>query len=185
MNQRKIEIRQKIKKIREQLDPEIWDEKSLKIQKKFLSTDYYINSKVIFTYLNFDREVKTDIIVKKSLEDKKTVCLPYIDWENKVIIPSEIKSFEEIIENKGIPGPKYLKPVENIDLVIVPGVVFDIYRNRIGMGGGFYDRYLKTLPVKILKIALSFEFQVLLEKLPVNENDEKVDLIITEERIIS
>ncbi|MFN4227206.1 MAG: 5-formyltetrahydrofolate cyclo-ligase [Candidatus Ratteibacteria bacterium] len=185
MNQKKIEIRQKIKKIREQLKPEIWEEKSLKIQKKFLSTDYYINSKVIFTYFHFDREVKTDLIIKKSLEDEKVVCLPYIDWGKKIIIPSEIKSLKEIIEIKGIPNPKYLKQVKNIDLVIVPGVVFDIYKNRIGMGGGFYDRYLKEISGKILKIALAFEFQVINEKLPTNEKDEKVDLIITEERIIT
>ncbi|MCM8767164.1 MAG: 5-formyltetrahydrofolate cyclo-ligase [Candidatus Omnitrophica bacterium] len=186
MNQKKIEIRQKIKKVREQLEPKIWEEKSLKIQKKFLSTNYYINSKVIFTYFHFDREVKTDLIIKKSFEDGKIICLPYIDWKKKIIIPSEIKTFLEITEIKGIPGPKFLKPVDikNIDLVIVPGVAFDIYRNRIGMGGGFYDRYLKNLPEKILKIGFSFEFQVINEKLPVDESDEKVDLIITEQRII-
>ncbi|MCM8804581.1 MAG: 5-formyltetrahydrofolate cyclo-ligase [Candidatus Omnitrophica bacterium] len=182
----KIEIRKKIRKIRENLDQKEWEEKSLKIQEKFLSSKFYKNSKVIFTYSHFDREVKTDIIIKKSLDDGKIICLPYIDWQNRVMIPSEIKKFEEIVKIKGIPCPKFLKPVnnENIDIVIVPGVAFDIYKNRIGMGGGFYDRYLKNLSKKIIKIALSFEFQILNIILPIEENDIKVDLIITEERII-
>jgi len=187
MNQNlKAEIRKKIRKLRETIEIEEWQEKSLKIQKKFLSSYYYKNSKIIFTYFHFDREVKTDLIIKKGIEDKKTICLPFINWKNKVLIPSEIKSIEEIKEEKGIPVPKFLRPVEieNIDIIIVPGVVFDIYKNRIGMGGGFYDRFLKNIPKKILKIALAFEFQVLNEKLPVDENDVKVDIIITEKRII-
>lgn len=185
MNQ-KIEIRKKIKKIREKLEFEIWEEKSLKIQEKFLSTEFYKNSNVIFTYFHFNREVKTDLIIKKCFEDRKIICLPYIDWKNKILIPSEIKSFEEIVETKGIPCPKFLKPVEieKIDIVIVPGVTFDIFKNRIGMGGGFYDKFLKDIPQKTLKIALAFEFQILKEGLPIEEKDIKVDFIITESRII-
>jgi len=53
------------------------------------------------------------------------------------------------------------------------------------MGGGFYDRFLKNISEKTKKIALAFEFQVLNEKLPVDENDIKVDIIITEKRIIN
>jgi len=188
MNQKlqKIEIRQKIKKIRENLDKSEWEEKSLKIQKRFISSDYYKNSNVLFTYFHFDREVKTDLLIKKSFEDGKIICLPYIDWKNKILIPSVICSFEDITFCKKIPVPEILRPLdkEKIDIVIVPGVVFDIFKNRIGMGGGFYDIFLKDISDKVLKIALAFEFQVFNEKLPVEEKDIKVDIIITEKRII-
>ena len=182
----KSEIRKKIRKIREEIEIKEWEEKSLKIQERFIFSDFYKNSKVIFTYYHFDREVKTDLIIKKGFEDGKIICLPFIDWENKILIPSEIKSIEEIVEVKGIPGPKFLRPIkiENIDVVIVPGVAFDIYKNRIGMGGGFYDRFLKNLSPKTKKISLAFEFQILNKKLPFDEKDVKVDLIITEKRII-
>ncbi|HOK56029.1 MAG TPA: 5-formyltetrahydrofolate cyclo-ligase [bacterium] len=185
--QKKAEIRKEIRKEREILEFKDWEEKSFKIQQKFLLSDFYKNSKVIFTYYHFDREVRTDLIIKKGIEDKKIICLPYINWKNKILIPSEIKSTEEIIEIKGIPGPKFLRPVEieNIDIVIVPGVVFDIYKNRIGMGGGFYDRFLKNIPSETKKISLAFEFQIFDEKLPVDENDIKIDIIITEKRIIT
>jgi len=188
MNQKlKEKIREKIRKAREIVEVEEWLKKSFKIQEDFLSSDYYKNSKTIFTYFHFDREVKTDLIIKKSIEDGKIICLPYIDWKNKILIPSEIKSIEEIVQEKGIPVPKFLRPVEveNIDIIIVPGVAFDVYKNRIGMGSGFYDRFLKNISKKTLKIALAFEFQILNERLPVCEKDIKVDVIITEKRIIN
>lgn len=183
---KKNRIREKIRKIRERMNEDEWKKKSLKIQLKFLSLPFYKNSKVIFTYFHFDREVKTDLIIKNSFEDGKIVCLPFIDWKNRNLIPSQIKSLNEIIKIKGIPGPVFLNPVEKekIDIVIVPGVVFDIFKNRIGMGGGFYDIFLKDLPEKTKKVALAFEFQVFEEKIPVDEKDIKVDLIITENRII-
>jgi 5-formyltetrahydrofolate cyclo-ligase len=179
-------LREKIKRIRENLDENTWRENSRVIQSKFIETEYYKNSKSIFTYFAFDREVITEEIIKRALKDNKNVCLPFIDWKNKILIPSLIYNLEEIKTYKEIPVPKVLRSFEKekIDIVIVPGVVFDIYRNRIGMGGGFYDRFLKNISEKTKKIALAFEFQVLNEKLPVDENDVKVDVIITEGRII-
>ncbi|MCM8771892.1 MAG: 5-formyltetrahydrofolate cyclo-ligase [Candidatus Omnitrophica bacterium] len=187
MNQEKEKIRKKIKEIRQKIDLKLWEEKSRKIQEFFLLSEFYKNSKIIFTYFHFDKEVKTDLIIEKSLEEKKVVCIPYIDWKNKIIIPSIINSFRDIDTSRKIPAPKTLNLLDKnlIDIIIVPGVAFDIYKNRIGMGGGFYDRFLKEVPSKIKKISFAFEFQVLTKRLPVNEEDVKVDAIITEKRIIS
>jgi 5-formyltetrahydrofolate cyclo-ligase len=178
-------LREKIRRMRENLDENIWEENSKIIQWRFIETEYYKNSKSIFTYFAFDREVKTDEIIKNALQNNKKVCLPFIDWENRILIPSLIYNFDEIVTYKKIPVPKNLNPFEKekIDIVIVPGVVFDIYKNRIGMGGGFYDRFLKDIR-RTLKVALAFEFQILNEKLPIDEYDIKVDIIITEKRII-
>ncbi len=179
-------LREKIRRIRESINEKVWRENSFIIQKKFIETEYYKNSNSIFTYFAFDREVITEEIIKKAIEDNKIICLPFIDWKNKVLIPSLIYNLDEIITFKKIPIPKILRPFakEKIDIVIVPGVVFDIYKNRIGMGGGFYDKFLKEISEKTKKIALAFECQVFKEKLPVDENDVKVDIIITEKRII-
>ena len=75
---------------------------------------------------------------------------------------------------------KRVAPSE-IDLVIVPGIAFDLERNRLGRGKGCYDWLLKQL--KCPSIALAFESQVV-KKVPVNENDEKLGKIVTEERVI-
>ena len=183
----KEKIRKEILKRRNKLDEKEWEEKSLIIQKKLLSTQFYKDAKVIFTYYHFDREVKTDFIIKTAFQDDKIVCLPKNDRKRKEMIPVQILSFEEIDIEKKIPEPKSLRYIEEneIDIVIVPGVVFDIYGNRIGMGGGFYDKFIGKVKGKVITVSPAFDFQVLDEKLPVSSFDEKVDIIITEKRLLS
>jgi len=109
-----------------------------------------------------------------------------IDWKNKFLIPVRISSFSDIDFTEKIPQPKKYRIIawEVVNLSITPGVAFDIYGHRIGMGGGFYDRFFSVFK-KIFKVALSFDFQVLDEKLPVEENDHKMDVIITENGILT
>jgi len=68
-------------------------------------------------------------------------------------------------------------------LIIVPGVAFDLNLNRIGYGKGYYDRFLSKVSKNVPKIALAYDFQVL-ESISEGENDIKMDMIITEKRII-
>ena len=88
---------------------------------------------------------------------------------------------------KGIrePDPDSLRQLsaDDLDLIIVPGVAFDSSGNRLGMGKGYYDRFLKHLRPSALKIALAFENQIV-ASIPWDDNDIKMDMIITEERVI-
>jgi len=71
----------------------------------------------------------------------------------------------------------------NIDLLVAPGAVFDDRGYRIGYGGGFYDKYIPRLKNACHVISLGFELQMV--KMVPNESfDKKVDMIITEKRII-
>jgi len=182
----KGEIRRKILQKRENLEEKEWFDKSLKIQKKFLSLPFYKKAKSLLTYVHFDREVRTDLIIESALCEGKVVCIPKNDWKREIFIPSQIFSFDDILLNSKIPEPRFLKPISpsEIEIVVVPGVVFDTFGNRIGMGKGFFDKFFKSLSSPTLKIGLAFEFQVSEEKLPVDVWDIKVDMIITEERQI-
>ena len=95
----------------------------------------------------------------------------------------EITSLEGLKENKyGILEPDDSKEEfckNNLDLIILPGVAFDLVGKRIGYGGGYYDRYLENIDKKIIKVALIYDFQ-LLENVPAEEHDIKADYIITE-----
>ena len=97
-----------------------------------------------------------------------------------------MKSWEELrVGSYGILEPRIEKirktNVEDLELIIVPGIAFDKNGNRLGHGKGYYDRILgKT---NATKIGLAFEFQIV-GKIPTNENDKPVDIIITEERVI-
>ena len=143
-----------------------------------------INFKNVGGYYPFNHEVD-DLEVLDFLRNKKAnISLPIIkennqmdffEWTNKD--PLKINKYgiaEPISGNKILP-----------DIIFVPLVAYDNDLNRLGYGGGFYDRYLEKIEKvkKILKIGLAFSYQKL-KKIPINKYDKKLDLIITEKKII-
>ena len=84
----------------------------------------------------------------------------------------------------GIPEPEATQKIYP-DILFVPLVAFDKKLNRLGYGGGFYDRYIQKISKikKVLKVGLAFSFQKL-KIIPVNKHDKKLDIIITEKDII-
>jgi len=94
----------------------------------------------------------------------------------------------ERVSNKQVfyPTPKPRENMLDVDLVIVPGVVFDEKCARYGRGKGYYDRFLEVLPKKTIMIGIAYNFQVLPYKwkLKLNEFDIKMDMVLTEKRII-
>ena len=87
------------------------------------------------------------------------------------------------VSSLGIPQPKKLKKVYP-DVLFVPIVAFDKYRNRVGYGGGFYDRYLEKISKKknCITIGLAFSHQKV-NKIKIENFDKKLDLILTEKLI--
>lgn len=83
----------------------------------------------------------------------------------------------------GIPEPQTRKYKGHIDLIVVPGVAFDRQLNRLGRGGGYYDRFLKKYQLTT-KVAVAYDFQMV-DEVPVNKRDHKVNLIITPNEVIS
>ena len=163
-------------------------EKSSKIIDKLTSSEEYKTSKTVFIYMDFKNEVKTLGLINKMLGENKHVVIPYTDVANTIIIPVEIKDVERDLK---ISQFGYLEPkTENViqvqpekfDLIIVPGVVFDYNLNRIGFGKGYYDRILKLKRQNTKAIAIAYEFQVL-DEIPFEDHDIKMDMIITEENI--
>jgi len=82
------------------------------------------------------------------------------------------------------PISRLCKPAKiyDVDLVVIPGVSFDKNLNRLGYGGGYYDKILQSIPEKIKKIALCFNIQ-LVSKIPVMDHDIRADILITETKI--
>lgn len=86
----------------------------------------------------------------------------------------------------GILEPKPSCPLvtpDEIDIIVVPGLAFDECCNRLGRGLGYYDRFLKNLPQRTLKVALAFECQIM-PRIPIKPNDVPMDTVITEKRAI-
>ena len=131
-------------------------------------------------------EIQLNELFENAFAAEKKLAIPFIVGRGNmrpVLLPSsdalEVGDFGILTvrqENR-----KFVD-VKEIDCVIVPGAAFDIHGNRLGLGGGFYDRFLKLVP-NAKKIAPAFDFQIV-KDLPVTPNDCGVDLIITPSKII-
>ncbi len=174
----KNEIRKKIKKLRNELSDEEVKKNSLAITTKILNDiDKYNN---ILVYMDFNNEVKTNHIIDYILKNK-TLYLPKVLGDQLTI--HKIDSLDNLQTSKfGILEPiNESSPYSDIDLIIAPGVAFDNELHRLGYGGGYYDRLLSETNCPVIGIA--YDFQIL-EKIPFEAHDKKMNKVITDKRII-
>lgn len=175
----KSTIRAEIKTLRENLSETDCAKKSRNIFNQLISMREFVEAKVIYIYVNINNEVSTREIIEYSLKAGKEVAIPKI--EEHVMSFYKIQSVEELQTGYfNIPEPvNKIKP-STPDIVLVPGVAFSYGLERLGYGGGYYDRFLTE---DVLKIGLAFDFQ-LYEELPVESHDIPMDIIITDKEII-
>ena|SRR3989338_11509484 len=165
--------------------PEDRQKRSLLIQKKVLDLKAFQKSACVFFYVSLTTEVDTIALIEKSWAMGKRVVVPLADLENKELKLYEIANLETDLQKGALgilePRPDRTKPVdlEEIDLVIVPGIGFDRKNYRMGRGAGFYDRFLSKFGCDVPKIGLAFCFQVVSE-LPLESHDQKLDLVLTD-----
>ena len=159
---------------------------SSKIIENLLESTAYYHARHLMTYLGYPHEVRTDELVLKSLNLKKEVSVPICIRETKDLFPSQINSLTEVEKSFfGLREPKkeYIQPIqiEKLDLIIVPGLVFDRQGNRIGHGAGYYDRFFERVPLSIPKVALAFQYQIVKDQWRVDAWDTPMNGIITED----
>lgn len=160
--------------------------KSKAIMDRLFSLPEFEKSRTVLFYASFGSEVDTYKMMEEALRQGKTVCVPVTSFKDKTIEISGIASLSDLEKKpSGLIEPKKINPVdlEKIDIVIVPGIAFDLDGYRIGYGGGFYDKLLRKAPRRIISIGLCFE-QNLEQRLPRQSHDAKMNKIITEKRVI-
>ncbi|MGM0501707.1 MAG: 5-formyltetrahydrofolate cyclo-ligase, partial [Bacillota bacterium] len=174
--------------IRKKLSDQKVSEKSKKIAEKLFNNSVFQEAETILIYINFKNEVKTKKIIKQMLKENKRVIVPITDQAEKRLYLSELKDFNQELSSGayGILEPKeeyrrFVAPQE-LDLIILPGVAFDQQGNRIGYGGGYYDRLLTAVP-HVKTIALAFTEQII-DKVKTSVYDQKVEQIITDKRVV-
>ena len=188
----KGEIRIYQKKLRNELNGEqrrFYDEGILQ---QLMDTKEYQNCKRIFTYVSFQSEINTIDIIEKAFFQGKQVYVPKVEGQDMEFY--EIKSREGLVRSsygilEPLGGKEYRfilaaatnNPKEN--LMLLPGLAFDLQGNRIGYGAGYYDKYLEEQGADSFhKAALAYDFQVF-ESIPSEEFDIRADEIITPTRI--
>lgn len=184
----KVYIRKSVIEKRNSITIDIKKELDERILKKLIDNKSYKDSLVLFTFVSFGSEVDTHKIISYALNDGKIVYVPKIKSKDKGI---EIFRINTLCDLK--PGYfNILEPLENcpagnindIDLILMPGIAFDRNGGRIGYGAGFYDRFLTNINSDVPKLALAYQFQVL-DEVPITEFDVKIDGIISNKELIT
>jgi len=187
----KSEVRTEILIWRKNLTGIETSDKSREITRKLLSLDQYREAEAILAYMDFKNEVKTSDIISDSLSSGKRVFLPTVDPETMTMDFYEIDR-ESLLKSGyfGIKEPEKKGKRFSFEdfnghkvFMTVPGVAFDEALYRIGYGKGFYDKYLSA-DNSIFKCGICFEDQVV-DAIEHDETDVRMDIIITEERMIN
>lgn len=176
----KPDIRKKILKIRKQnnfKNLSINFKSILKILKK-----KKINGKILGGYYPYNYEVDAIQILKKLEKRNYSISLPKIKKNSQMDFFQWSTKDPLLVNSYGIPEPTSNKVIYP-DILLVPLVAYDKNSNRIGYGGGFYDRYFEKLKKikKIITIGLAYSYQKV-KKVPINDRDIKLDFIITEKK---
>ena len=156
-------------------------EKSETIRYKLEGRKAFKEANTIMMYISSFKEPETLPIIEHILEQGKKVIVPISSTSTNTIVPTYIESISELQKGAyGILEPSIIRPVntDDIDVIVIPGIAFDMHRNRLGFGKGYYDKFLKNTDAK--KIALCYDFQIV-DDLPVDDHDIPMDLILTEE----
>lgn len=177
-------IRKKYLFVRDNLTLEERNINNKIIFEKLISNENYKNTNCIFTYVSIESEVDTISIIKYTLNEGKKIAVPKTFGQG-IMKFYYINSLDELTEgNFNLLEPTNLDteaiPDKNT-IFLVPGVAFDIKKNRIGYGAGYYDCYLSN-NIYLKTIALAHEAQIL-KSISTNEYDIKMDMIMTEKAI--
>ena len=167
------------------------DASSRRIWDRLLALPQLALARTVMTYLDIDGEVRTRVYVPELWRLEKRVVVPYC-------VAHELRLFQLDSMDELIPGTwQILEPkaelrarpdrrpqAADLDLILVPGLTFDRSGGRLGLGKGYYDRFLKYVRPDAPKIAPAFECQ-LLDEVPVSPHDVRVDMVVTENAVYS
>lgn len=137
----------------------------------------------VMVYMSSFNEPDTSAIVKYLIDNNIKVVVPISNVNDFTITPSYISCLDDLKKGAyGIYEPDviYKAKLDDIDLILVPGIAFSKSGDRIGFGKGYYDKLLQNFSGK--KVGICYDFQVI-ESVPASKHDIKMDMIVTEERI--
>lgn len=182
--QTKSTIRSKVLKLLRNQKEEDRLRKSEAVRKKLFSLKEFKGAKTILFYAAFDGEVETFEMIKQAKKLKKIIALPTVIKAHRRLVPRLVRNLRSGLRRGayGILEPRKdrCQPIDlsKLDLVLVPGIAFDRSNHRLGRGFGYYDRFLRRLPIGTPAVGLAFDFQ-LFRRLPdVQPHDVQLSRIV-------
>ena len=181
-------LRAQILAARNTLPSEERQQKSRIITEHLLALPEFARARSVFAYVSFRSEVETLPLIAHCLNKGVTVSVPLTLVQEHRLLPYVITEPSRDLAPGycSIPEPRTTLPLvdpASIEVVVVPGSVFDARGGRLGYGGGYYDRFLQGAAPQALRIGLAFDLQVI-EAVPLESHDQSLDYLINETRTI-
>lgn len=180
----KTELRNNLKKLRTGFSREQVTASSLQVSRNILACDAYRKAKCIMGYLAFGNELSVDLVLSQALADGKFVAVPHI-ISSMDMISVHLRNMDDFdLDRYGIRSIRY--PFEKVlpqtlDLILVPGVAFGSDGSRLGMGAGYYDRFLPQAD-KALFMGIAYD-QLIQSQLPADNYDIFMQCLASESGI--
>lgn len=182
----KKDLRQRLRQTLDAIKPDDLHARSIRACNLLIHTPEYERAEIVMVFLSLPNEVDTTPLVLHAWRNRKRVLAPKVSWEQRRMLPIEIRSLSDDVSPSALgirePAQGVPIPVAIIDLIVVPGLGFDLHGNRIGRGRGFYDRFLAHPDWHGTACGLALEDQVTPD-VPVTEHDMQVDMLVTDEAV--
>jgi len=181
-------LRETVSMARDALDAGARDRGSEAIAARILALPGYRAAQVVLLTLPFRSEWNAALLAQHALLGGKIVAAPRVEPAARMLRPLRIRDLSGDVEAgyRGIPEPRADCPpvtLESIEFVLTPGVAFDPEGQRLGYGGGYYDRLLPLLPAAACRVGGAFEVQIV-ARVPAAPHDACVQYVVTERRTI-
>lgn len=183
----KARMRKVMKRTLQEMSSDLAAAKSRRACRNIANLPEFDDADVVMLYLPIPTEVDTTPLALEAWTHDKTVVVPKVSWEQRHMVAVECRSIDDEMEvdDLGLRTPRNgrMFPYHRIDLLIVPALAFDRTGNRLGRGGGFYDRFLAEPGVSATPIGLAFDEQVV-DDLPTHHHDQPVHILASDREVL-
>ena len=179
----KAQLRAQVLQKRRALTPAERSTKSAQLWERIYADRTYREAQRIFIFLSMADEVQTDAFITKALQEGKEIAVPLITGKG-LMQPVRLRTLADV--EVGVFGIRTLRedcreclPPAQLDVILVPGAAFTSHGERLGMGGGYYDRFMAQGAPQAKRIAVAFQCQIC-PQVPTEVHDVPVQEIYTE-----
>jgi 5-formyltetrahydrofolate cyclo-ligase len=182
----KIELRDRMRRVRRALGDEARAERSAKIAERVMALDAWRDAALVALFVPMRTEIDVTVLERAARQAGKRIAAPRMIDEGRTL---ELRAWETGVEpvesGRMVREPPESAPLvepASVDLVVVPGLAFDERGARVGYGAGLYDRLLPRC-TKAQRVGVCLDFQLVME-VPETPGDERVGVIVTDERTL-
>ncbi len=185
-SQLKADMRRVMRSRLRGLSPAHRQRKSVAACRSLIGTQAFQEARVVMVYLSMAYEADTAQIIQEAWRQKKAVAVPKVRGDEDVMLAVRLNSladrFSEEVAGLRNPVSEDQVPVDEIDLVVVPLLAIDGLGNRLGQGGGCYDRFFASAGLGARRCGLAFHEQRV-DRVPTVETDQPLDMLVTDTEI--